>query len=403
MHSGSSKAGTGPPPGWFRKRHTGGADLDNRLHLVGLYWANLSGQRPGNDRIGKRGDDPVFKITTALIIAVVLVAAPPGHARRAQPSGAFAAQIAALSEPGGYFDTDNLISNERSYQKVFPELERRKVHGGAYVGVGPDQNFSYIAGIRPSIAFIVDIRRDNLLLHLFFKALFDQAGSRIEYLALLFGRPVPADLTRWRDSSIDRLSQYINRPSLAVLSLDSTRQRLERVIKGFGVPLSAEDLVTIGRFHRRFIDGGLALQFESAGRPPQSYYPTYGNLLVETDGAGRQRNYLASEESFQFIKSLQARDRVIPVVGNLSGPKALAGIGRMVTERGESLSAFYASNVEFYLDRDGSYQRFISNLSHMPHTSRTVIIRSVFNRGTGGSLSVVQPVEDLLSQFAVAR
>jgi hypothetical protein len=345
----------------------------------------------------------VFRITTALVIAVAFVIAPPRDARRARSSGAFAAQIAALSEPGGYFDTDNLISNERSYQQVFPELERRKVHGGAYVGVGPDQNFSYIAGIRPSIAFIVDIRRDNLLLHLLFKALFDQGRSRIEYLSLLFGRPVPANLAGWRDLSIDRLAQYINRPPLDVKSLDSTHLRLESVIKGFGVPLSAEDLVTIGRFHRRFIEGGMALQFESAGRPPQSYYPTYGNLLLETDGAGQQRNYLASEESFQFVKSLQARDRVIPVVGNLSGPKALAAIGRVVTERGESVSAFYASNVEFYLDREGSYQRFIINLSHMPHTSRTVIIRSIFNRGMGGSMSVVQPVEELLSQFAVAR
>ncbi len=345
----------------------------------------------------------MFRITTALVIAVALVVAAPRHAPHTLSSGAFAAQIAALSEPGGYFDTDNLISNERSYQRVFPELERLKVHGGSYVGVGPDQNFSYIAGIRPSIAFIVDIRRDNLLLHLLFKALFDQASSRIEYLALLFGRPMPADLAGWRDSPVDRLAQYINRPPLDVNSLDVTRLRLETVIKGFGVPLSVEDLVTIGRFHRRFIEGGLALQFESAGRPPQSYYPTYGDLLLETDGAGRQRNYLASEESFQFIKSLQARDRVIPVVGNLSGPKALAGIGRVLTDRGEPLSAFYASNVEFYLDRNGSYQRFISNLSHMPHTSRTVIIRSIFNRGMGGSMSVVQPVEELLSQFAVDR
>ena len=344
----------------------------------------------------------MFRITTALVIAIALVVAPPRHVHRAR-SGSFAAQIAALSEPDGYFDTDNLISNERSYQRVFPELDRLRVHGGAYVGVGPDQNFSYIAGVRPSIAFIVDIRRDNLLLHLLFKALFDQAKSRLEYLALLFGRPLPADPAGWRDLPVDRLAQYINRSPLDVKALDLTRLRLEGVIRGFGVPLSVEDLVTISRFHRRFKEGGLALQFESAGRPPQNYYPTYGDLLLETDGAGRQRNYLASEESFQFVKSLQSRDRVIPVVGNLSGPQALAGIGRAMTDRGESLSAFYASNVEFYLDREGSYPRFISNLSHMPHTSRTVIIRSIFDRRMGGSMSVVQPVDELLSQFAVAR
>ena len=80
--------------------------------------------------------------------------------------------MAQLSERGGYFDTDNLISNEKSYLHVIPALRDGGVTGGAYIGVGPDQNFSYIAQVRPAIAFIVDIRRDNLLLHLLFKALF---------------------------------------------------------------------------------------------------------------------------------------------------------------------------------------------------------------------------------------
>ena len=75
-----------------------------------------------------------------------------------------------------------------------PELKARGVKGGAYIGVGPDQNFSYIAAIRPDVAFIVDVRRDNLLLHLLFKSLFSLARTRVEYLALLLGRQVPADL-----------------------------------------------------------------------------------------------------------------------------------------------------------------------------------------------------------------
>ena len=108
-------------------------------------------------------------------------------ALRATTQSSFAAQIAALSEPGGYFDTDNLISNEGSYLHVLPELRRANVRGGAYVGVGPDQNFSYIAAIRPTTAVILDIRRDNLLLHLLFKSLFAMSRTRVEFLALLFG------------------------------------------------------------------------------------------------------------------------------------------------------------------------------------------------------------------------
>ncbi len=120
-----------------------------------------------------------------------------GGGARTEAQSSFAAEVAALSEPAGYFDTDNLISNERSYLDVVPDLKKRGVRGGAYVGVGPDQNFSYIAAIRPDVAFIVDVRRDNLLLHLLFKSLFTLARTRVEYLALLLGRPLPAPPTAW--------------------------------------------------------------------------------------------------------------------------------------------------------------------------------------------------------------
>jgi hypothetical protein len=111
-----------------------------------------------------------------------------------QAPSAFGARIAQLSERAGFFDTDNLISNEKSYLHVMPALKSGQVTGGAYIGVGPDQNFSYIAQVRPDIAFIVDIRHDNLLLHLLFKALFSMADTRVSYMSLLFGRPVPERL-----------------------------------------------------------------------------------------------------------------------------------------------------------------------------------------------------------------
>jgi hypothetical protein len=349
---------------------------------------------------------PVRRFAAAFALGALLLAR--GDAARGggvasetggwQAPGTFAGQVAALSEPPGYFDTDNLISNERSYLQVLPELDRRNIRGGAYIGVGPDQNFSYIADIRPDIAFIVDIRRDNLLLHLLFKALFAQSRTRIEYLARLFGHAVPPNVDSWRDTSIQRLAEYIDGGASERGATDALRARLDGVIKGFGVPLSPEDFATIDRFHRRFIDAGPGLRFESLGRSPQSYYPTYRQLLLETDADGRQRNYLASEEAFQFVKSLEARDLVIPVVGNLSGSSALTAIGRVLGERGKQLTAFYTSNVEFYLEREGTFSRFANNLTQIPHTNHSVIIRAIFGRGSG-SFSVVQPVDELLSEF----
>jgi hypothetical protein len=347
----------------------------------------------------------LYRFRVAAAIAVLALAGGGGHAQTPAPAPAgFAGQIARLSEPEGYFDTDNLISNEQGYLSVLQDIERAAVRGGAYVGVGPDQNFSYIAAARPSVAFIIDVRRDNLLLHLLFKALFALARTRVEYLTLLFGRDVPGDIELWRSKSIEVLTAYVDAAPLPDrAATDALRARVTTKVRSFGVSLSATDLQTLERFHRRFMEAGLGLRFQSLGRPPQMYYPTFRQLLLEVDAAGRQRNYLASEEAFQFVKSLEARDMVIPVVGNLSGESAMVSIGRWLREHDERLSVFYTSNVEFYLFREGSFGRFIDNLSRMPHGERALIVRSVFGGGGGfggGSVSQTQGLPELLDGFS---
>ena len=113
--------------------------------------------------------------------------------------------------------------------------------------------------------------------------------------------------------------------------------------------------------------------------------PTTANLLIETDAQGRQRNYLASEESFQFLKLLHARDQIVPVVGDVSRSSAMAAVARLIRGRGERLSAFYTSNVEDYLFRDGRFQKFVQNLGGIPHDDRSVVIESIFSRWLSGA------------------
>ena len=343
----------------------------------------------------------------ALFAVAVLALLLPGASRvgHVQAPATFAARVAQLSERGGFFDTDNLISNERSYLHVMPALRESGLSGGAYIGVGPDQNFSYIAQVRPAIAFIVDLRRDNVLLHLFFKALFSMSDTRADYLSLMFGRPIPTPLEEWRNASLDKLIAHVESSQLSDTAVTALLARVDDKIKTFGVPLSDSDLTTINRFHRRFISAGLPLKFQTTGRAPQSYYPTYRELLLETDRQGRRGNFLASEDDFQFVRSLERRDLVIPVVGDLAGSSALVEIGRLMTSRGDRLSAFYASNVEFYLFADGKFPLFVENLKQLPHTSRSLIIRSVFG-GLGQSVpgyyssSLVQAVDQLVQGYA---
>ena len=344
------------------------------------------------------------------LVAALLV--QPAPATRASQSSSFASLIARLSERGGDFDTDNLISNEKSYLQVIPTLKTMGVSGGAFVGVGPDQSFSYIAQIHPAIAFMLDVRRDNLLLHLLFKALFARARNRLEYLCLLTGRGFPSSSPTegWEDAGLPTLVAYVDRARSDVVAVTALRRQLDEAVKGFGVPLSPEDLATIDRFHRTFINAGLSLQFESRGRPPRSYYPTYRELLLETDRAGRKWNFLATEDDFKFVQSLEARDLIVPVVGDVGGPHALRAVADLMTERQLRLSAFYISNVEMYVFRDGGFPKFVDNLNHLPRDRKSVIIRSVFGgpalpESTPGyySTSLVRTVDSLVTGFTAGR
>ena len=338
----------------------------------------------------------------AFLVACGLSVVTAG-ARGLEPpaAGTFADDIARLSEPSGTFDADNLISNERSYLEIAPALAARPVEGGAYVGVGPDQNFSYIARIRPSVAYIIDIRRDNLLLHLLFKALFAEARTRAEYLCLLTGRPVPYGIERWRSAGVDELVAHVDQSTPWPDAVEALRSRIDQTIALFGVPLSRADLDTIARFHHAFIVEGLDLVFSGHGRAerryfPASRYPTLRELLTAQVADGRQWSYLASEDDFQFVKALHARDAIIPVVGDVSGPHALRAIGAAVAARGERVSAFYISNVETYLESDSAVSRFLDNLSRLPRDEGSVMIRSVFNAGS--STSLVQPIDQTLAK-----
>ncbi|MDQ3520391.1 MAG: hypothetical protein M3466_18570 [Gemmatimonadota bacterium] len=325
----------------------------------------------------------ILAVVTAAITACTSLAQstqrPGVPAQRGGISdSAFASLVAQLSEEGGHFDTDNLISNESSYLHVTGTMRRLGLQGGAYIGVGPDQNFSYIAQLRPRIAFIVDIRRDNLLQQLLFKSLFSMSRNRIEYLCLLFGREPPANSRDWEARNLTRLAEHVDsapfRPDLA----ERTRVEVLTRARKLGIPLSPTDTLTIGRFHSEFATNGLDIRFTSMNRRPRPYYPTYRQLMLETDLAGRQASYLATEESFRFVQSLQRRNLVVPVVGDLAGEHALRAIGQEIARRGERVSAFYTSNVEFYLMRGGTFARFAETVASLPRDKSSVLIRSYF-------------------------
>ena len=98
--------------------------------------------------------------------------------------------VTEFSETGGYFRSDNFVSNEMTFQYVIKDIKKTR-SGGVYLGVGPDQNFTYIVAMQPRMAIIFDIRRQNMMLHLMYKALIETSSDRAEFLSRLFSRKRP--------------------------------------------------------------------------------------------------------------------------------------------------------------------------------------------------------------------
>jgi len=344
----------------------------------------------------------------ANLLVIILLPAAISAPRGVKDHKAFAALSNRLSEPGGYFDSDNLISNETSYLHVLGKLRELEVSNGVYIGVGPDQNFTYISKIRPRMAIIIDIRRDNMLQHLLFKALFARSRNRIEYLCNFFGKPYPKN-KGWEQKPVKELADYIDGTASDPKLFEKNLKNIKQDVQKFGLALSQTDLDTIVKIYRAFYSAGLDIRYSSYHRPPRSIYPTYRDLLLEQDLSGQKQNYFNSEDDFQFLKRLEDQDLIVPVVGDLSGPQALKAIGQYITEINERVSAFYVSNIEFYLQRQGTFDKFVENLKQLPIDNRSLMIRSYFNyyapphpqaEPNHFSTQLLQRIEDLLKQCA---
>ena len=110
--------------------------------------------------------------------------------------------------------------------------------------------------------------------------------------------------------------------------------------------------------------------------------------MTATDDAGQARSYLATEATFAFLKDLHSRNQIVPVVGNFGGPKALRAVATYLKQRRMVVGAFYASNVEQYLEQGGLWNNFCASVATMPLDARSRLVRSRrggFNGARGGT------------------
>jgi hypothetical protein len=79
---------------------------------------------------------------------------------------------------------------------------------------------------------------------------------------------------------------------------------------------------------------------------------------------------------------MQLKNLIVPVVGDFGGPSAIRSVGKWLSDRQMTVTAFYVSNVEQYLFRDaGASERFYGNVTALPVDTTSRFIRSVPRMG----------------------
>jgi hypothetical protein len=327
------------------------------------------------------------RIRVLFTVAVISLGMVPGSAQSQErgvapdslTSGEFWAFFTSMSEPDGYFLSENFVSNEVSFQEVIPTLQKTLTKDGVYLGVGPEQNFTYISNLGPRMAVIFDIRRQNAMQHLLYKALFELSSTRAEFVSRLFSRPAVARLA----AGID-VNALFDSAAAAPASDSAYNANFAAIIdvltKQHAFALTDADIQSIAHVYKVFFKAGTDVNYgyRSGSQYVRTTYPTYGMLQTATNADSVQMAFLANEDRYNAVRSLQLKNLIVPVVGDFGGPAAIKSVAKWLRARSLMVTAFYVSNVEQYLWREsGSAERFYANVSSLPIDTTSRFIRSV--------------------------
>jgi hypothetical protein len=313
-------------------------------------------------------------LTTCIILLALVSSRAADTLPNRYSDAEFWRMVTDFSEPGGAFPYENFVSNEVSYQDILPDLTRIIKPGRAYLGVAPEQNFTYIAAIKPKVAFVMDIRRQNMLELLMYKAIFEMSADRVEFVSRLFSRPKPKGIAATASAeeifkafeSVTGSTELYNQTLLAIKN---------NLVKQHQFKPVGDDEQKIEYIFNVFLRGGPHMDYSYASTSPNNTVPSYYNLMVTTDGRGTDWAYLDTEDRYKYVHDMQVKNLIIPLVADFGGPKTIKTIGQYLKDHGAMVSVFYISNVEDYLNL--SWPQYRANLAALPTDDSTLLLRFV--------------------------
>jgi hypothetical protein len=192
--------------------------------------------------------------------------------------------VTTFSEASGYFSSENFVSNETEWQYVIPAALDRVGKASAYLGVGPEQNFTYIASFHPRIAFICDIRRQNMMEHLMYKALIEMSSDRADFLSKLWSRRRPEGLDSASEGATIAAAYAREKPDSLFLNL-TLGAIFDRLVNQHKFALNSEDSATVRAVYSVFFRDGPDVSYSSSSRLARGPLMPLGSLRGPTVSA----------------------------------------------------------------------------------------------------------------------
>jgi hypothetical protein len=237
-----------------------------------------------------------------------------------------------------------------------------------------------------------------------YKALFELSSDRAEFVSRLFAKRRPATLNALSTpeqifqafGAVQKSEELKNGTLLAIKAALMARHHFD---------LDAEDFRRITEAYEAFFTFGPEIRYSSSQGGGFGGYnqPSYTELMTAADADGRPQSFLATEQNFRVIKDLEARNLIVPVVGNFGGPRAIRAVGQYVREHGSVVSAFYLSNVEMYLYQQNLWEAFCRNVATLPLDGTSSFIRSSRNGGYGRGFGLNLSVSEIAPELKDCR
>jgi len=216
-------------------------------------------------------------------------------------------------------------SNEVRHDVWFPYLRGK---GGAYLGVGSDQNYTVAAAARSELIFLSDIDRSVVDLHRVYEVLIEASDTP----ELLLGR-------------FEESAAAASRALLEAAFADLPEPERRRIVRLYS---AARETVLIHLRH-----------------------------VIKRKQGEVASTWLSDPAMYEHIRALFQADRVRAMGGDLTGTSSLQTAAAAARELGVPFAVIYLSNAEEYFDYT---RQFIANFEAFPLAEGAVLLRTIYNK-----------------------